>query len=78
MEPPSGCHFHTRCPFVQDICKVERPALISGAQGHPAACHFRDTLPSAADILPAPRPVDPRLERLFAAFRNAPADGAAA
>jgi len=78
MEPPSGCHFHTRCPFVQDICKAERPALVAGAQGHPAACHFRDTLPSAADILPSPRPVDPRLERLFAAFRNAPTDGAAA
>ncbi|HEY4203074.1 MAG TPA: dipeptide ABC transporter ATP-binding protein [Devosiaceae bacterium] len=78
MDPPSGCHFHTRCPFAQEICSTDKPALISGSGSHPAACHFRDTLPPADDILPTPRPVDPRLEKLFAAFRTPVADGATA
>jgi len=72
LDPPSGCHFHTRCPFVQDVCRTERPQLISGRAGHLSACHFRDTLPPATDILPKPVATDPRLEKLFAAF-SAPA-----
>jgi oligopeptide/dipeptide ABC transporter ATP-binding protein len=66
--PPPGCHFNTRCPHVADICRSERPALISGAGPHPAACHFRDGLPPAGAILPHPRQRDPRLEALLAAF----------
>ena len=44
LAPPSGCVFHTRCPKAQDICKVERPALLP-APGRPtqlSACHFKD------------------------------------
>jgi peptide/nickel transport system ATP-binding protein len=37
---PQGCSFHTRCPLVQDICRVERPALREVAPGQNAACHF--------------------------------------
>jgi oligopeptide/dipeptide ABC transporter ATP-binding protein len=37
---PPGCSFHTRCPLVQDICKIERPALREVAPGQNAACHF--------------------------------------
>jgi len=69
LNPPSGCHFHTRCPYVQPICRTDRPALIAGRTGQPSACHFRDTLPPADDILPRAIPIDPRLQRLFAAFR---------
>ncbi|MGV8950882.1 MAG: ABC transporter ATP-binding protein [Cypionkella sp.] len=68
LNPPSGCHFHTRCPFVQDLCRRERPALISSQEHQPAACHFQDVIPPADDLARAV-PVDPRLERLFAAFR---------
>ncbi|MCL6516305.1 dipeptide ABC transporter ATP-binding protein [Alicyclobacillus sp.] len=38
--PPKGCPFHTRCPKVMDICKVERPALKQVAPNHLVACHL--------------------------------------
>ncbi|MGJ8546206.1 MAG: ABC transporter ATP-binding protein [Sulfitobacter sp.] len=40
--PPSGCSFHTRCPFAQERCKADLPVLreTDQAQGHVAACHF--------------------------------------
>jgi peptide/nickel transport system ATP-binding protein/oligopeptide transport system ATP-binding protein len=37
--PPAGCHFHTRCPFVQDRCRTERPPLLAAGDGR-VACHF--------------------------------------
>jgi oligopeptide/dipeptide ABC transporter ATP-binding protein len=37
--PPSGCHFHPRCPFVMDICRVEYPALRSRGNAR-VACHL--------------------------------------
>ncbi|GGG02862.1 ABC transporter ATP-binding protein [Paenibacillus albidus] len=38
--PPSGCAFHTRCPYAQDICRQKTPELALQAPGHLAACHF--------------------------------------
>lgn len=40
INPPSGCHFHPRCPYAQDICRQEYPPLIECGTGHQAACHF--------------------------------------
>jgi peptide/nickel transport system ATP-binding protein len=37
---PSGCYFHPRCPYVQDICKTEYPVLRETGNEHQAACHF--------------------------------------
>lgn len=41
INPPSGCRFHTRCPFAFDRCRTEEPALrpVDGA-GHLSACHL--------------------------------------
>ena len=41
IAPPSGCHFHTRCPIAQAICSQEVPKLKQTADGHWVACHLR-------------------------------------
>jgi oligopeptide/dipeptide ABC transporter ATP-binding protein len=41
VKPPPGCHFHTRCPYVFDRCKVETPALREVKPGQLVACHLR-------------------------------------
>ncbi len=38
---PDGCHFHTRCPYAQERCKVEEPVLEEITPGHSVACHFK-------------------------------------
>ncbi len=42
--PPTGCFFHPRCRYAQDICKQEQPAWHARPDGHGAACHFADSL----------------------------------
>ncbi|MDH6447804.1 MULTISPECIES: oligopeptide/dipeptide ABC transporter ATP-binding protein [unclassified Streptomyces] len=37
---PTGCPFRTRCPYVQELCAVERPRLTATASGHQVACHY--------------------------------------
>lgn len=38
--PPSGCYFHPRCRFAQDVCKTDAPPLKPGQPGQYATCHF--------------------------------------
>lgn len=38
--PPSGCHFHTRCPYVQDSCRHTAPPMQEQKNSHFVACHF--------------------------------------
>ncbi|MCY3916031.1 MAG: ABC transporter ATP-binding protein [Chloroflexi bacterium] len=42
--PPSGCYFHPRCRYAQEICATETPEWTQVAAGHFAACHFADEL----------------------------------
>ena len=41
VNPPSGCHFHTRCPYAVDRCRAESPALREVRPGQMVACHLR-------------------------------------
>jgi peptide/nickel transport system ATP-binding protein len=40
LNPPSGCHFHPRCPHAMPRCSVESPELRQIAPGHTSACHL--------------------------------------
>jgi peptide/nickel transport system ATP-binding protein/oligopeptide transport system ATP-binding protein len=68
LNPPSGCRFHTRCPFVIERCRTEVPRLIADDAGHAVACHRVAELPSAEGIVPSDGGFSPALEKLVAAF----------
>jgi peptide/nickel transport system ATP-binding protein/oligopeptide transport system ATP-binding protein len=68
IDPPSGCRFHTRCPFVIDRCRVESPQLRPYATDHLTACHRTAELPPGNAIVPRDGAFSPALERLVAAF----------
>lgn len=40
MNPPSGCHFHKRCPYATEACKTDSPVLRDYQNGHMVACHL--------------------------------------
>jgi len=69
LDPPSGCHFHTRCPHARALCAQQTP-LLAVDDRHAVACHFWREIARPA-LLPAP--VEPsaaqrRLEELQSAF----------
>jgi peptide/nickel transport system ATP-binding protein/oligopeptide transport system ATP-binding protein len=68
LNPPPGCRFHTRCPYVIERCRIERPQLLAGSGGHATACHRTAELPPPDAIVPADSAFSPALERLVAAF----------
>src|SRR3954453_15039412 len=68
LHPPSGCRFHTRCPYVVDRCRLEIPELEADADGHATACHRTAELPPADAIVPLDDGLSPTLSRLVAAF----------
>ena len=41
IDPPSGCRFHTRCPYAEERCKAEVPKMRELSPGHSVACHLR-------------------------------------
>jgi oligopeptide/dipeptide ABC transporter ATP-binding protein len=56
INPPSGCRFHTRCPYAFDRCSKEEPEMREVLPGHHVACHLREAQPAAvseAAVVPA-------------------------
>jgi oligopeptide transport system ATP-binding protein len=50
--PPAGCRFHTRCPFVMDICRNVAPRAVETDPGHAVACHLYPATPVSKDCAP--------------------------
>jgi peptide/nickel transport system ATP-binding protein len=71
LNPPSGCRFHTRCPYVIERCRSEVPPLLEDGTGHATACHRTAELPPAEVIVPSDGGFSPTLEKLVAAFSGA-------
>jgi oligopeptide/dipeptide ABC transporter ATP-binding protein len=69
LNPPAGCRFHTRCPYVIERCRIEPPELLGDKSGHLTACHRTAELPPPDAVLPADS-LSPALERLVAAFSS--------
>jgi peptide/nickel transport system ATP-binding protein len=44
INPPSGCHFHPRCPLMKERCSLEEPLLREIRPGHYVACHYAEVL----------------------------------
>jgi oligopeptide transport system ATP-binding protein len=67
VDPPSGCHFRTRCWKAQDLCVDEYPALLDRGQGHPSSCHFADAVDVVrGEVAPPPdRADDPLAGRTY-------------
>ncbi len=54
VNPPSGCRFHTRCPYKEDRCAKEEPPMREIIPGHFSACHFSERIYGAQKASPAP------------------------
>ncbi|HEY0419734.1 MAG TPA: oligopeptide/dipeptide ABC transporter ATP-binding protein, partial [Acetobacteraceae bacterium] len=48
LNPPTGCRFHTRCPFAMPVCSQIEPKLADAAPGHDVACHLVNPPPGGS------------------------------
>ena len=51
VDPPSGCHFHPRCPWAEERCSVEDPVQRELSPGHFVACHLAEEIEAAGGVL---------------------------
>src|ERR1044072_1611015 len=57
INPPSGCPFHTRCPYAIDVCKQVVPQLVEIKPAHYAACiRISPAMPHIEDVPPGAAP----------------------
>jgi oligopeptide transport system ATP-binding protein len=77
MNPPSGCRFHTRCPFVIERCRIEMPVLQKWSDGHLTACHRAAELPPAGEVI-EPGRVAPMAAKRLALYAKRRAEVSAA
>jgi oligopeptide/dipeptide ABC transporter ATP-binding protein len=68
LDPPAGCRFHTRCPYVIDRCRSEVPQLLADGALHATACRRTAELPRPDTIAAKDDDFSPVLEKLVAAF----------
>ena len=76
INPPAGCHFHTRCPVAYDRCAIEVPDTHLARPGHKVQCHLYED----ADFPAEPVPIDGPLAEASRARRDTSSgadDGAA-
>ncbi len=50
LNPPSGCRFHPRCPFMQKKCMEVKPELMEVSDSHKVACHFQNELATESKL----------------------------
>ncbi|MET0677107.1 MAG: dipeptide ABC transporter ATP-binding protein [Bradyrhizobium sp.] len=70
LNPPGGCRFHTRCPYVIDRCRIEEPQLLADGAKHATACHRTAELPQPETMAAGDGGFSPVLEKLVAAFNK--------
>jgi peptide/nickel transport system ATP-binding protein len=68
--PPSGCKFHTRCPFAQPVCSERHPDLETAAPGRQVACHFWREIEDRGSRPLGAGAVAPNLARRLALYRG--------
>ena len=67
INPPSGCRFHTRCPYAFDACSEDEPLMLDAGHGHQVRCHlynpdyFANAPGSAADLVARGKELKPIL-----------------
>lgn len=71
IDPPSGCHLHTRCPHAIGRCRSEVPPLLADAASHATACHLWQEIGRSGFVAPAEAILSPTLQKLLAAFQGA-------
>ena len=54
INPPSGCHFHARCPHAMEECRVRAPRLLETTPDHWVSCHLHAGAPPAAPNMAGP------------------------
>ncbi|MEM7442156.1 MAG: dipeptide ABC transporter ATP-binding protein [Pseudomonadota bacterium] len=71
--PPSGCRFHTRCPYAREACGAQVPELRSVDDEHEVACHYwEDIAASRRPFQPSQSDTrSPAVERRFELYRTA-------